>query len=167
MDQSKIEADHLVLENVEFDLEEITDQAIELTAVKARDKGILLLSRLLPGLTTRLIGDPSRLRQILINLLGNAVKFTEFGEVMLTVQNHESGKFGEIEFSVTDSGVGIQPDKVETIFDDFTQADASTTRQYGGTGLGISRRLVESMNGRLTASSSVRGARFDLMRSLT
>jgi PAS domain S-box-containing protein len=156
LDLSKIEAGHLDLESVEFDLEEVVDQAIELTAVKARAKGILLVSRFVPGLTTALTGDPLRLRQILINLLGNAVKFTESGEVMLTVQNHESGKSGEIEFSVSDTGVGIPPEKLETIFDDFTQADASTTRKYGGTGLGlgISRRLVESMNGRLTATSS-------------
>jgi PAS domain S-box-containing protein len=156
LDLSKIEAGHVDLESVEFDLEEVVDQAIELTAVKARAKGILLLSRLVPGLTTALIGDAPRLRQILINLLGNAIKFTESGEVVLAVQNHESGKSGEIEFSVSDTGMGIPPDKLETIFDDFTQADATTTRKYGGTGLGlgISRRLVESMDGRLTAESS-------------
>jgi PAS domain S-box-containing protein len=171
LDLSKIEAGHLDLESVEFDLEEVVDQAIELTAVKARAKGILLLFRLVPGLTTALIGDASRLKQILINLLGNAVKFTESGEVMLTVENHESGKSGEIEFSVSDTGVGIPAGKLETIFDDFTQADASTTRKYGGTGLGlgISRRLVESMKGSLTAASSLGegstfrfNARFDL-----
>jgi PAS domain S-box-containing protein len=156
LDMSKIEAGQLDLESVEFDLEEVVDQAIELTAVKARAKGILLVSRLVPGLATSLIGDPLRLKQILINLLGNAVKFTESGEVMLTVQNHESGKSGEIEFSVSDTGIGILPEKLDTIFDDFTQADASITRKYGGTGLGlgISRRLVESMNGHLTAASS-------------
>ncbi len=156
LDLSKIEAGHLDLESIEFDLEEVVDQAIELTAVKARAKGILLLSRLVPGLATALVGDPTRLRQILINLLGNAVKFTESGEVMLTVQNHQSGKSGEVEFAISDTGIGISPEKLESIFDNFTQADASTTRNYGGTGLGlgISRRLVESMNGRLTAVSS-------------
>jgi PAS domain S-box-containing protein len=157
LDLSKIEAGHLDLESVEFDLEDVVDQAVDLIALKARAKGILLLSRLVPGLAAMLTGDPSRLSQILINLLGNAVKFTEAGEVMLTVQNHESGRLGEIEFSVSDTGVGIPPEKLETIFDDFTQADASTTRKYGGTGLGlgISRRLVESMGGRLTAASSL------------
>jgi PAS domain S-box-containing protein len=156
LDLSKIEAGHIDLENIEFDLEEIVNQAIELTAVKARAKGILLVSRLVPGLPTALIGDPTRLRQILINLLGNAVKFTESGEVVLAVQNHGS-KSGEIEFAISDTGVGIPPEKLETIFDDFAQADASTTRKYGGTGLGlgISRRLVEGMHGHLTASSSV------------
>jgi PAS domain S-box-containing protein len=156
LDLSKIEAGHLDLESVEFDLEEVVNQAMELTGVRARAKGILLASRLAPGLATALIGDPTRLRQILLNLLGNAVKFTDSGEVALAVRNHESGKPGEIEFAVSDTGVGIPPEKLETIFDDFTQADASTTRKYGGTGLGlgISRRLVESMNGRLAATSS-------------
>jgi PAS domain S-box-containing protein len=155
LDLSKIEAGHLDLERVEFDLEEVVNQAMELTGVRARAKGIKLVSRLVPGVATALIGDPTRLRQILLNLLGNAVKFTESGEVALTVWNHESGKSGEIEFAVSDTGVGILPEKLGTIFDDFTQADASTTRKYGGTGLGlgISRRLVESMNGRLTATS--------------
>jgi len=156
LDLSKIEAGHFDLESVEFDLEDVVNQAMELTAVKARAKGILLVSRLVPGLATDLIGDPTRLRQILINLLGNAVKFTDSGEVVLAVQNHEFGKSGEIDFTVSDTGVGISPEKLATIFDDFTQADASTTRKYGGTGLGlgICRRLVERMNGRLTAASS-------------
>jgi signal transduction histidine kinase/CheY-like chemotaxis protein len=157
LDLSKIEAGHLELERVEFDLEDVVDQAIELTAVKARAKGVVLLSRLSPAVATALMGDPTRLRQILINLLGNAVKFTDSGEVVLTVKSHEWGKSGEFVFAVSDTGIGIPPEKLKTIFDDFTQADASTTRKYGGTGLGlgISRRLVQSMNGRLTASSSV------------
>jgi PAS domain S-box-containing protein len=156
LDLSKIEAGHLDLESIEFDLEEVVDQAIELTAVRARAKGILLLSRLVPGLATALVGDPTRLRQILINLLGNAVKFTESGEVVLTVNNVETDTTGEIEFAVSDTGIGIPLEKLGTIFDDFAQADTSTTRRHGGTGLGlgISRRLVESMNGHLTAISS-------------
>ena len=157
LDLSKIEAGHLDLERVEFNLEEIVNQAIELTALKARDKGILLVSRLLPGLGTALIGDPTRLRQVLINLLGNAVKFTESGEIVLSVQNHASGKPGEVEFAVSDTGVGIPPEKLETIFDNFTQADTSITRKYGGTGLGlgISRRIVEAIGGSLTATSAL------------
>jgi signal transduction histidine kinase/HPt (histidine-containing phosphotransfer) domain-containing protein len=157
LDVSKIEAGHLELERVEFDLEEVVDQAVELTAVKARAKGIVLLSHLPPGIATCLLGDPNRLRQVLINLLGNAVKFTASGEVVLRVRNHESGKSGQIEFTVSDTGIGIPTDKLEAIFEDFTQADASTTRKYGGTGLGlgISRRLVEAMGGHLTATSSV------------
>jgi PAS domain S-box-containing protein len=156
LDLSKIEAGHLDMESIEFDLEEVVDRVIELTAVKAHAKGIRLASRLMPGLATALIGDPTRLRQVLINLLGNAIKFTESGEVVLAVQNHQSGKSGEIGFAVSDTGVGIPPEKLETIFNDFTQADASTTRKHGGTGLGlgISRRIVEAMGGRLTATSS-------------
>jgi PAS domain S-box-containing protein len=157
LDLSKIEAGSLDLESVEFDLEEVVDRALELTAVNARAKGILLMSRLMPGLSTAMIGDPSRLRQILINLLGNAVKFTESGEVLLSVRNHDSGKVGEIEFVVSDTGIGIAPEKLKTIFDDFTQAEASVASKYGGSGLGlgISRRLVEGMNGCLGVSSTV------------
>jgi len=155
LDLSKIEAGHLELEQVDFNLEEVVDQAIELIGVKTRTKGLVLLSHLSPGLTTALSGDPTRLRQVLINLLGNAVKFTGTGEVLLTVRNHESGKPGEVEFTVSDTGIGISPDKLETIFDSFTQADSSITRKYGGTGLGlgISRWLVERMGGTLTATS--------------
>jgi PAS domain S-box-containing protein len=156
LDLSKIEAGHLELESVEFDLEEVVDQVIELTAVKARAKGIVLLSHLSSGVATSLTGDPTRLRQVLINLLGNAVKFTDSGEIVLTARNDESGKSGQIEFAVSDTGIGIPSDKLETIFDDFIQADTSTTRRYGGSGLGlgISRRIVEAMGGRLTATSS-------------
>jgi PAS domain S-box-containing protein len=157
LDLSKIEAGHMELEHVDFDLEEVVDQAIELTGVKTRAKGIVLMSRLSPGLATTLMGDPGRLRQVLINLLGNAVKFTKAGEVLLTVQNHESGNPGEVEFAISDTGIGIPQDKLETIFDSFTQADPSITRKYGGTGLGleISRRLVECMGGGLTAVSRI------------
>jgi len=155
LDFSKIESGRLALERVEFDLEELLDQVVELMGPKARSKNLRLLSRLLPGTATSLIGDPTRLRQILINLLGNAVKFTRSGEVLLTVENAHSGGPGEIAFAVSDTGIGIPPDKVETIFDHFTQADNSITREYGGSGLGlaISRRLVESMGGKLTVSS--------------
>ena len=156
LDLSKIEAGHLELEHVNFDLQEIVERAIELTGVKTRAKGLALLSRLSPGTATALRGDPNRLRQVLINLLGNAVKFTDSGEIVLTVENGGSGKPGDVTFSISDTGIGIAPEKLETIFDDFSQADTSTTRKYGGTGLGlsISRRLVESMGGRLTAFSS-------------
>ena len=155
LDLSKIEAGHAELENAEFDLEEVVDQAIELTMMKARAKGLLLLSHFVPGAATALMGDPTKVKQILINLIGNAIKFTESGGVVLTIQNCASGKAGEMEFSVSDSGIGIPASKLETIFNDFTQGDSSTTRKYGGTGLGlgISRRLVEIMKGRLTASS--------------
>jgi PAS domain S-box-containing protein len=157
LDLSKIEAGHLEMEEVDFNLEESVDEAMELTGIKTRAKGLVLLSHLSPGLTTSLVGDPTRLRQVLINLLGNAVKFTEAGEVLLTVQNHASGRPGEIQFAISDTGIGIPPDRLETIFDKFTQADSSITRKYGGTGLGleISQRLVERMGGVLTGTSVV------------
>ena len=157
LDLSKIEAGQLELEHVDFNLEEIMDQAIELTGVKARFKGIVLLAHFSPGVPANLVGDPGRLRQILINLLGNAVKFTELGEVKLTIQNRAAGQPGEIEFSVSDTGIGIAPDQIEKVFESFTQADSSTTRKYGGTGLGlnISKRLVEQMHGCLTVTSQV------------
>ena len=156
LDLSKIDAGHLEMEHAGFDLEEVVDRAIELTAVKARAKGIVLLSHLAPGLGTSFTGDPSRLRQVLVNLLGNAVKFTETGEIVLTCGNHESGKPGLIEFAVSDTGIGIPADQLQTIFDDFTQADTSITRKYGGSGLGlaISRRIVEAMGGSLTVTSA-------------
>jgi PAS domain S-box-containing protein len=156
LDLSKIEAGHLELEHIDFDLEDVVDQAIEISGVKARAKGIGLMAHLSTGLVTALVGDPARLRQVLINLVGNAVKFTETGEVLLKVQNHPSGKVGEIEFAISDTGIGIPQGKMGTIFNSFTQADSSITRKYGGTGLGleISRRLVASMGGDLTATSA-------------
>jgi signal transduction histidine kinase len=128
-----------------------------LIAPKAGAKGVALLARVSPDIPTRLSGDPTRLQQILINLLGNAVKFTASGQIVLTVEAHESGQPGWISVSVSDSGIGIPPDRLEAIFDDFKQADSSTTRKFGGTGLGlgISRRLVTCMGGELTVTSTV------------
>jgi signal transduction histidine kinase len=156
LDLSKIDAGHLELQCVAFDLDEVVDQAMELAGVKARAKGIELLAHLPAGVPTFLMGDPTRLRQILIHLLGNAIKFTEIGEVVLTVRE-ASGKLAEIEFAVSDTGIGIPLDKLDRIFEDFIQGDSSITRKYGGTGLGlaISRRLVERMGGRLTVISAV------------
>jgi CheY-like chemotaxis protein/anti-sigma regulatory factor (Ser/Thr protein kinase) len=110
-----------------------------------------------PDIPARLCGDPTRLQQILINLLGNAVKFTASGRIVLSVQAHETGQPGWISVAVSDTGIGIPPDRLEAIFDDFKQADSSTTRKYGGTGLGlgISRRLVTCMGGELTVTSAV------------
>jgi len=157
LDLSKIEAGRLELERIEFQLEKVVDETVEVVSLRARAKGLSLKRHSSPDVPTVLVGDPNRLRQILINILGNAIKFTDSGAIELGVRNHESGRPGEIEFLISDTGIGIPADKLETIFDDFTQADTSTTRRYGGSGLGlgISRRLVETMNGRLTVTSSV------------
>jgi signal transduction histidine kinase len=157
LDFSKIEAGHLELERVPFNLETVIDDAVELADVKARAKKLALFSILAPNLSLNLLGDPTRLRQVLINLLGNAVKFTDSGEVVLSVKNRPSGNPGEIEFQISDTGIGIPSDKLETIFQSFAQADPSTTRKYGGTGLGlqISKRIVEAMGGNLSVTSRV------------
>ena len=157
LDLSKIEAGHLELEHIGFHLEKVVSEAVALLNLKARAKGLSLACHISPDVATALAGDPNRLRQILVNILGNAVKFTDSGAIELSVRNHESGRRGEIEFAVSDTGIGIPADKLEAVFDNFTQADASTTRRYGGSGLGlgISRRLVETMGGRLTVTSSV------------
>ncbi len=156
LDLSKIESGRLELESLEFNLEPVVDQAIDLVAATARSKRLTLLSRLEPGTALSLVGDPARLTQILLNLLANALKFTDSGEVMLTVRNSEPAEPGRIEFAVTDTGVGIPQEKLATIFEAFNQADSSTNRKYGGTGLGlaISRQLVEAMGGRLTVTSA-------------
>ncbi len=155
LDISKIEAGRAELEEVAFDLDEVIDDALDLVRFKAQTRGLSLLSRISPEVEPSLVGDPNRLRQVLINLLGNAVKFTDAGEVMLAVRRVGGGPDVELEFSVSDTGIGIAPDKLGRIFDPFTQADHTTTRKYGGTGLGlsISQRLVELMDGDLTAAS--------------
>jgi signal transduction histidine kinase len=157
LDLSKLESGHCDLENIAFDLNDVVKRSTELIAPKAGAKGVALLARVSPDIPTRLSGDPTRLQQILINLLGNAVKFTASGQIVLTVEAHESGQPGWISVSVSDSGIGIPPDRLEAIFDDFKQADSSTTRKFGGTGLGlgISRRLVTCMGGELTVTSTV------------
>lgn len=156
LDVSKIEAGHFEMEHIDFDLEEVVDEAMELIQPKAAAKGIALISRIAPQAHRSLVGDPSRVRQVLINLLGNGVKFTHSGEVSLTVADSDCGRPGFLSFTVSDTGIGIPADQLKTIFDDFTQADSSVTRRYGGTGLGlaISRRVVERMGGELTVTST-------------
>ncbi len=157
LDASKIEAGHLELEQIEFDLRKTIEEAVEVVAAKAHEKGLELIVRVAANVPTPLVGDPTRLRQILINLLGNAVKFTERGYVSVQVANDTSSVPGWIDFEISDTGIGVPAEKLETIFGDFTQADSSVTRKYGGTGLGlgISRRLVEFMGGQLTVTSRV------------
>ena len=117
-----------------------------------------MLAHVMPGVPPALVGDRLRLRQVLLNLIGNAVKFTETGQVLLTVErDRESAIRGHLHFSVADTGIGIAKDKLEEVFSNFTQADSSTTRKYGGSGLGLAivRRLVALMGGRIWVESEL------------
>lgn len=155
LDLSKIEAGRIGLESISFDLVDLVETTCEVMAIRAHEKGLELACHVEPRTPARVSGDPARLRQVLTNLLGNAIKFTEHGEVVLRVAPSGAASEGELEFAVVDTGIGIPADKIATIFRRFTQADASTTRRFGGTGLGltISRRLVQLMGGRFTVES--------------
>ncbi len=158
LDFSKIEAGKLDLEETLFGLRERVGDAVKSLALRAHAKGIELACHIQPEVPDALLGDPIRLGQIIINLVGNAVKFTEAGEVVLHVScQSRTDQEAVLLFSVKDTGVGIPPDKLALIFDAFTQADASTTRRHGGTGLGlaISSRLVDLMGGRIWVESQV------------
>ena len=174
LDLSKVEAGQIELEKTPFDLIKVINNICETQTFQASIKNIELVKWIKPEVETLLLGDSVRLGQILTNLIGNAIKFTEEGEVFVKVERHEvlehktaedmdsglqpeTGKTTELLFSVTDTGIGIPEEKWEVIFDRFTQADSSTTRQFGGTGLGlsISHRLVELMGGRMWLESKV------------
>ncbi|MGB9377887.1 MAG: response regulator [Mycobacteriales bacterium] len=165
LDFSKIEAGKLELEVVDFDLLAIMEQAADLVAEAARAKGLELLTHCHADVPTRLRGDPARIRQVLINLASNAVKFTESGEVIiraLPAPDSATDRAG-VRIEVSDTGTGIEPDDLERLFEPFTQADLSTTRRFGGTGLGlaISHRLVEALQGEIGVDSVVgRGSTF-------
>ncbi|RZT89278.1 hypothetical protein EV678_0058 [Azospira oryzae] len=156
LDFSKIEAGRLDVEQIPFDLEKVCADALRTVAVRADQKGLELLARRGPGVPRRLLGDPGRLRQILLNLLGNAIKFTERGEIEVAVELAEPGAAGQVlHFCVSDTGIGIAPEKQEHIFEAFAQEDSSTTRRFGGTGLGLTicSRLCELMGGRIWVDS--------------
>lgn len=157
LDLSKVESGQLHLELVEFDLSELIEKTCEVMSIRAHKKNIELACHIMPDVIANVVGDPVRLRQIIVNLIGNALKFTEKGEVVLKVENVNTAKDAELLFSVSDTGIGIPDDKLDMIFESFTQADSSTTRKYGGTGLGlsISNRLVEMMGGRIWVESEV------------
>ncbi|AKB18132.1 PAS domain-containing protein [Methanosarcina sp. WWM596] len=162
LDFSRIEQNKMEVEQVEFDLKSLISHFINLLSGKANSRGIKLVSSLEDGLPSTFIGDPIRLKQVLFNLIGNAIKFTKEGEIILSVEICESGESGLNEeltllFKVKDTGIGIPPENLCKIFDAFIQADASVTREYGGTGLGlaISSQLVELMGGRIWVESEV------------
>ncbi len=157
LDLSKIEAGKLVLEKSAFDLGDVLNHVATVTSPRAFEKGLELVFRLSPDVPSILHGDSLRLGQVITNLVGNAVKFTERGEIVVSVELAEyRGNRCELRFSVRDTGIGIPADKIGCLFDDFTQADGTITRKYGGTGLGlaISKRMVELMGGKIGLESS-------------
>ncbi len=164
LDFSKIEAGKLELETVDFRLAECVTRASQMLVLRAAEKGLEIACRIAPDIPSHLRGDPGRLQQVLVNLLGNAVKFTEAGEIYVNVNLESSvNDFVHLHFTVSDTGIGIPSAKQEEIFRPFEQAEASTTRRFGGTGLGltISRQLVELMHGRLWVESEPgRGSTF-------
>ncbi len=164
LDYSKLGAGHVNIEVTDFDVRETMDEAADLLAAQAHVKGLGFACRVPPGSPTQLRGDPSRIRQVLVNLIGNAIKFTDTGEVVIAVQPvaQETGAV-TLRFTVRDTGIGIPPERQAAVFESFIQADGSTTRRYGGTGLGltISRQLVELMGGRIGVESEPgRGSTF-------
>ena len=164
LDFSKIEAGRLDLEPIPFDLRDALGDTVKTIALRAHAKGLELLCDIRPEVPETLIGDPGRLRQILVNLAGNAIKFTETGEIVVLVDvETQTAESITLHFAVRDTGIGIPPDRQQKIFEAFSQADSSTTRKYGGTGLGlsISTRLVALMGGRIWIESEVgRGSTF-------
>ena len=164
LDFSKIEAGQLNFETIGFDLRVHLDGAMKALGLRADQKGLELACHILPDVPEALLGDPTRLRQVLVNLVGNAIKFTSKGEVVVRVETEaETGVEAVLHFSVTDTGIGIPAESQAAIFDAFTQADNSMTRKYGGTGLGLTicSRLVGMMGGRIWVDSEVgRGSSF-------
>jgi PAS domain S-box-containing protein len=166
LDFSKIEAGKLELECIDFDLRSLIEDLIELLAPRAHQKRIELAYKLSPGLPVTVRGDPTRLRQVLINIIGNAIKFTERGEVVLTIEPlagdpYPAGAAQQpatlVRFMIRDTGIGMRPEAVERLFSVFMQADQSSSRRYGGTGLGLAicRQLTELMGGNITANSHI------------
>lgn len=159
LDFSKIEAAHIVLEAIPFDLHQLMEGVAELLAPKAARNGLALITRYAPQAPRRFVGDPGRLRQVLINLVDNAIKFTSNGHVIIQIEPvPDTGPPFVVRLSVTDTGIGIHADEFERIFEKFSQADASTTRRYGGTGLGLAicKRLLEVMGGTIDVSSRLK-----------
>ncbi len=164
LDFSKLEAGKMELESLDFDLPLTLEFIVNTMAIQAHKKGLELLLHIRSEVPRRIKGDPARLRQIMINLIGNAIKFTDKGEVLLNVDIEENdGHNAILHFTVSDTGIGIPAVKIDTIFESFTQVDGSTTRKYGGTGLGltISKQLVKLMKGNIWVESEQgKGSKF-------
>ncbi|MEO6057442.1 MAG: ATP-binding protein, partial [Gemmatimonadales bacterium] len=157
LDFSKIESGHLVFEQIEFEVGLVIEETLELLAERAQAKGLELITLVDSAIPATLEGDPGRIRQILLNLVGNAVKFTERGEIVVRVSAEDAGgDLLRLRFEVQDSGIGIPPEVLPSLFRPFTQADGTTTRRFGGTGLGlaISRQLAECMGGAVGVEST-------------
>jgi two-component system, sensor histidine kinase and response regulator len=158
LDFSKIEAGKLLVEDIPFNLHRLLGETVKSLALHAHEKSLELICEIPPEIPRHLLGDPGRIRQILVNLIGNAIKFTDHGEIAVhaTLQQSREG-VADIQISVRDTGIGISAEKQELIFESFTQEDSSTTRRYGGTGLGLSicRRLVELMGGSIGLESQL------------
>jgi len=158
LDFSKIEAGKLQVEHISFGLPRLVSETLKTLALRAHEKNIELVCEILPEVPAHVFGDPSRIRQVLINLVGNAIKFTEKGEISLRVSlSSQANQVANVHFAVRDTGIGIAPESQQLIFDAFSQEDSSTTRRYGGTGLGlsISRRLVGLMGGEMWLESEL------------
>jgi len=158
LDLSKVESGSVTLESIDFDLHDVIARVAELVRIKAGEKGLSVACEIAPDVPRMLVGDPTRLRQIILNLLGNSMKFTETGGLSVRVhRDPDSEDVGFLRFGIQDTGIGIPQDKLGSIFQSFTQADSSTTRKYGGTGLGlsISKKFVELMGGRIWVESSI------------
>ncbi len=171
LDFSKIEAGKLLIDNTLFKLDELIEETIDMLTIKAFEKKLEMLYHLDPSIPSQFLGDPVRIRQIVVNLLGNAIKFTSDGEILVSIRKsdttyQQAGKtFIKLAIEVKDTGIGIRKEKMQKIFESFTQADTSTTRKYGGTGLGltISKSLAELMGGYLTVESEpAKGSTFTL-----
>ena len=156
LDLAKVESGRVSLEAVEFDLKDVTEKVLETLAIRAHEKGLELMVRFAPEVPELVLGDPLRLSQILINLIGNAIKFTNMGQVLVSVERDpDSTTAGGLKFTVSDTGIGIAADKRHLLFHAFSQADSSTSRKYGGSGLGLAivSRLVALMHGTVEMAS--------------
>ena len=171
LDFSKIEAGKLLIDHTLFKLDELIEETIDMLTLKAFEKKLEMLYRVDPSIPSQFLGDPVRIRQIIVNLLGNAIKFTSEGEILVSIKKTSDGyqqagkSYMKLAIEVKDTGIGIRKEKLQKIFESFTQADTSTTRKYGGTGLGltISKSLAELMGGHLTVESEpAKGSTFTL-----